>query len=64
MCLTEFDETKWGQLREDEGYTKAVISLVKKGKLSIADAAEELGLGIEATEKLLADNGIQVPSIA
>lgn len=58
MCLTEFDETKWGQLREDEGHQKGVLSLVKKGKISVEDAAEELRLDIPATAKLLAENGI------
>ena len=63
MCLTEFDETKWGELMKEEGHQKGIISLVKKGKISVEDAAEELGLDVPATEKLLADNGIQVPSV-
>ena len=63
MCLTEFDETKWGELLKEEGHQKGIISLVKKGKISVEDAAEELGLDVPATEKLLAENGIQVPSV-
>ncbi len=63
MCLTEFDETKWGQFREDEGHQKGVLSLVKKGKITVEDAAEELGLDIPATEKLLKENGISLPSL-
>ena len=60
MCLTEFNGTKWGELMKEEGHQKGIISLVKKGKISVEDAAEELGLDVSATEKLLADNGIQV----
>ena len=67
MCLTEFDETKWGELMKEEGRQEGrqegLLSLVKKGKISVEDAAEELGLDIPATEKLLADNGISVPTM-
>ena len=67
MCLTEFDETKWGELMKEEGhqegFQEGLLSLVKKGKISVEDAAEELGLDIPATEKLLADNGISVPTM-
>ena len=75
MCLTEFDETKWREfvkeeLREEvlgeikeEMRADTVLSLVKKGKVSVEDAAEELGLDIEATEKLLEEHGISIPSM-
>ena len=62
MCLTEFDEMKWRELMKEE-HQKVVFSFVKKGKITVEDAAEELGLDIPTTEKLLADNGIQVPSV-
>ena len=63
MRLTEFDEMKWRELMKEEEHRKVVFSLVKKGKITVEDAAEELGLDVPATEKLLADNGIQVPSV-
>ena len=63
MCLTEFDEMKWRELMKEEEHQNVVFSFVKKGKITVEDAAEELGLDIPTTEKLLADNGIQVPSV-
>ena len=71
MCLTEFDEIKWGELmkgegREEgktEGKQNTVFSLVKKGKLTLDEAAEELGLDVSATEKLLSEHGISIPSV-
>ena len=63
MYLTEFNENKWGELMKEEGHQKGVLSLVKKGKITIEDAAEELNLDIPSTEKLLKENGISVPSL-
>ena len=61
--MTEFDEMKWRELMKEEEHQKVVFSFVKKGKITVEDAAEELGLDIPTTEKLLAENGIQVPSV-
>ena len=67
MCLTEFDEIKWGELMKEEGIAEGkqntVFSLVKKGKLTLDEAAEELGLDVSATEKLLSEHGISIPSV-
>lgn len=71
MCLTEFDEIKWGELMKEEGREEGktegkqntVFSLVKKGKLTLDEAAEELGLDLSATEKLLSEHGISIPSV-
>ena len=67
MCLTEFDEIKWGELMKEEGIAEGkqntVFSLVKKGKLTLDEAAEELGLDVSATEKLLSKHGISIPSV-
>ena len=67
MCLTEFDEIKWGELMKEEGIAEGkqntVFSLVKKGKLTLDEAAEELGLDLSATEKLLSEHGISIPSV-
>ena len=67
MCLTEFDEMKWRELMKEEGIeegtVKTVLNFAKKGRITLEDAAEELGLDIEATEKLLKEHGISIPSI-
>lgn len=63
MCLTEFNETKYGQLMKEEGQQEVIFSLLKKGKLSVKDAADELGLDVPAVEELLAKNGISIPSV-
>ena len=63
LYITGVDEMKWRELMKEEEHRKVVFSLVKKGKITVKDAAEEIGLDVPTTEKLLADNGIQVPSV-
>lgn len=63
MCLTEFDEIKWRELVKEEEQLRTVASLLKKGKITMDDAAEELGLDVETTERLLVENGISITAI-
>lgn len=57
VCLTEFNEKVFvDSIREEgrlEGKLSVVIQLVKKGRLSIEEAVEELQIGKEEFMKLL-----------
>jgi len=71
MPLAEFDETKYIEIIKKqtfdeafgEGRMNAVLSLVQKGKLSIEDAAETLGLDVEKTKELMLQNNGSVSSV-
>ena len=58
MCLTEFNEEVFvDSIREEgreEGKLSVVIQLVKKGRLSVDEALEELQISKEEFEQALA----------
>lgn len=56
--LAEFNETKWREIIREEEHQNVVLSLVKKGKITVKDAAKELGFTCAIIEERLADFGI------
>lgn len=61
MNLTEFDENKYKAVLQEEKRLETVISLLKKEKITIQDAAEELQLDKETVCELLQSNTLFIP---
>ena len=53
MDLTKPDETKWLKSVEQQGRLNALKVLIQKGRISIKDVAEELGLDVAEIKKIL-----------
>ena len=53
MMLTEYNEAETNELFKRDGKMETLVDLVKKGLLSVKDAADQAGLSSEAFQKLL-----------
>lgn len=56
MCLTEFNEKAYTKSILAEGELRMLFKLIKKNKLTVREAAEELGISEDECLKLMDEN--------
>ena len=56
MTLTEFDEEKYKQVVREDALNFTIFKLVQKGKLTVEEGAEELGMSVQDFLQAMKDN--------